>query len=313
MPADVVRQMDQTILAADGAYQGRADFVTEAVRDRVAEEAALRSQAIQRADAAADAKMPRRPTATTSDFVVFGSWLQLKAHTAPAKPTDTVSFGLHNRDLPTLWAFDLLGKATTEADGPVSWAEFVGVVGRNSVGVGEWLRLRDLSRERGIQSGTGFPKPGQKQAQSVERFLATMVGSLRRGDGPIFDFGLGVPADDAALVPSEAGVALMTALVTAGLGTDLPQPATAFRSWWEHLATWAPAERSTWRRVLGVLSDGPNREQLVAHFPEWTGSTADTNTTGFVSRSREWGLVEPELIDGRYRLTALGEAVAEEE
>ena len=40
---------------------------------------------------------------------------------------------------------------------------------------------------------------------------------------------------------------------------------------------------------------------------------AETNCTGYVSRSREWGLVEPELVDGRYRLTQLGSTVAAEE
>jgi hypothetical protein len=34
---------------------------------------------------------------------------------------------------------------------------------------------------------------------------------------------------------------------------------------------------------------------------------------GFVSRSREWGLVQPRLLDGRYLLTALGVALIEQE
>ena len=312
MPADVVRQMDRAILSADGAYQGRADFIIDSVRDRVAEEAALRSAAVKR-DAQAG-KATRRSSLGSVDFVIFGAWIELKPPSASASPTANVSFGLHNRDLPTLWAFDLLAQRAAEAGGLVSWADFVGLVGKNSGDVGEWLRLRDLVRERGIQTGTAFPKPGQKQVQSVERFIATMVGSLRRGDGPLFDLGLAVPADvEGFLLPSESGLAALAAMVEGRLGTDLPQPETAFRPWWRHLATWAPAEHAAWMRVLRAVADAPNREGLVARFPEWPGSTADTNTTGFISRSREWGLVEPELIDGRYRLTALGEAVAEEE
>ncbi len=311
MPADVVRQMDQAILAADGAYQGRADFITEAVRDRISEEAALRSAAIEREAAG---QMARRPSLSATDFVSFGAWIELEPPAAIASPTDVVSFGLHNRDLPTIWAFDLLAQAAAEARGQVSWADFVAQVGKKSVGVGEWLRMRDLARERGIQASTGFPRPGPKQVQSVERFITTMVGSLRRTDGPLFDLALVVAANgEGSLLPSEPGLAAVGAMLQGGLGYDLPQPEPAFRSWWQHLATWAPAERDVWLRVIRLVADAPNREDLVAGFPEWPGSTAHTNTAGFVSRSREWGLIEPELIDGRYRLTALGELVAEEE
>ena len=310
MPTDVVRQMDQAILAASGAYQGRADFVIEAVRDRIAEEVALRAAAIE-TDVARGRK---RPEDVDADFLKLGVWIGRKPIAASVPPTDKVSFGLHNRDLPTLWAFDVLAQTVSETRENLSWADFVAMLGRKSIAVGEWLRLRDLSRGRGLQAGTGFPRPGQKQIQSVERFISTMVGSLRRADGPLFDLGLVVPSGASdSIMPAEAAINSFAAMIEGGLGADLPQPEPAFRPWWQHLDSWAPAEHRTWLRVLRVVSNAPNRESLVASFPEWAGSTADTNTTGFVSRSREWGLIEPELIDGRYRLTALGEAVAGEE
>lgn len=310
MPADAVRQMDQTILAADGAYQGRADFITEAVRDRVAEEAAMRSASVIRD--ARHRKIIPGADAALPNFVAFASWAERVPLTAPGRPSAATSFGLHNRDLPTLWAFDQLARAAVDREGPVTWAEFIAQIGRLSVTVGEWFRLRDLARGRGIQVGTGFPKPGAKQAQSVDRFIGAMVGSLRRGDGPLFDLSLAVPADQ-TLLPTTAGIEALKAMAAGGLGTELPQPEPAFRAWWTHLLAWAPAERAAWHAIVRAVATAPTREALVATFPEWPGSTADTNTTGFISRSREWGLVEPELIDSRYRLTALGELIAAEE
>lgn len=313
MPADVVRQMDHTILAAGGAYQGRGDFITDAVRDRIAEEMAMRSAAVTRDFDTAGGKSAARAEVAGPDLVAFGTWIETKPPTVAGSPTSAISFGLHNRDLPTLWAFDQLVEATSKAQQPVSWADFVASVGRASTNVGEWLRIRDLSRERGISVGTGFPKPGAKQSQSVDRFIGAMVGSLRRGDGPLFDLGLAVGLTDQALAPTEAGVDVLRRMTELGLAVELPQPEGALRAWWGHLAMWAPAEHSAWLRVLQAVAQAPTREDLIARFVEdWPGSTADTNIAGFVSRSREWGLIEPELIDSRYRLTALGEAVAGE-
>jgi len=46
--------------------------------------------------------------------------------------------------------------------------------------------------------------------------------------------------------------------------------------------------------------------------PRVAHTTAETNCMGFVSRSREWGLVLPRLLDGRYLLTTLGVALVEQ-
>src|SRR5712691_4804902 len=38
LPASLVREMDQTILGSNGAYEGRDDFIRESISDRVADE-----------------------------------------------------------------------------------------------------------------------------------------------------------------------------------------------------------------------------------------------------------------------------------
>lgn len=332
LPTDLVREMDHTILASAGGYQDRNEFVTEAIRDRLTEEAALLG-------AVAEAEMPKRvaeapdvfeagpPTAmyevrarepipTTprapGDQVYLGDWHRGETCTVPARPTDLVNFGLHNRDFPTLWALNRLATMTSRE--PVTWDQFIAFTREESAGVGERLRLSDLSQATAIPIGIGFPKPGPKREQSLDRFIAAMIGSKGRADGPIFALALAGFADDAreTVAPTDAGLAALGDMVDRGLGTVLPQPQPVLERWWQYLSEWAPTERAAWHKVLTVVAENPDRDELVSRFPEWRGHTATTNTVGFISRSREWGLVPPQMFEGRYQLTDLGTAFAQE-
>lgn len=328
--------MDRRILASDGAYQDRNEFVTEAIRDRLTEDAALDAddsqvdspssrERTQRAPLNMDENSARsitvhhrstiesrHPVMSAGGQMSLGDWQRDSSCTVPARRSDQVSFGLHNRDFPTLWAMDRL--ATMTGRGAVGWQQFLGVAREEGAGVGEQLRLHDLEHGITIPIGIGFPKPGTKKAASVERFVNAMIGTARRADGPMFALALIGFADSerTMVAPTDAGLAAFGNMVDHGLGTDLPQPASAFERWWEHLSEWAPAERAAWLKVLRVAIDASNRDELVAQFPEWRGHIATTNTVGFIGRSREWGLMHPELHDGRYLLTGLGQTVARE-
>lgn len=336
LPVDVVRDMDKRILASEGAYQDRNEFVAEAIRDRLAEDAAFSGDA-QEATRSGRPKKPSaaqiaaavagyvapddapvgEPTARpfvapAGGLVTLGDWNRAETCTVPGQRSDQVSFGLHNRDFPTLWALNRL--ATMTGREAVTWEQFLGVVREEGAGVGERLRLHDLDRANSIAVGIGFPKPGAKRDASIERFINAMLGSVRRADGPLFDLALvGFADGDRTMVaPTEAGLAAMGDMVGSGLSTSLPQPPAAFERWWAHLGEWAPAERGAWLKVLRVVAEAPTRDALIAQFPEWRGHTATTNTVGFIGRSREWGLLQPELDDGRYQLTDLGQTVARE-
>lgn len=324
--------MDHTILASAGGYQDRNEFVTEAIRDRLAEEAAMQSeqavepppakklaenrvsyvalQAPRRLAAAAVGGPPTEPAPGGQLFL--GDWHRGRTRTVPARPTELVNFGLHNRDFPTLWALNCM--ATMTSRDPVTWDQFITFTREESAGVGERLRLSDLSQATPIGIGIGFPKPGPKREQSLDRFVASMIGTKRRTDGPIFALALAGFADEdrQTVAPTDAGLEALGDMVDRGLGTALPQPQPVFERWWQYLSEWAPAERAAWHKVMTVVAQNPDRDELVSRFPEWRGHTATTNTVGFISRSREWGLVPPQMLEGRYRLTDLGSAVARE-
>jgi Arc/MetJ-type ribon-helix-helix transcriptional regulator len=315
VPVDVVRSMDRAILASNGAYQDRAEFVTEAIRDRLAEDTAVHQPEVA-------LLAPSNGVSTSAHHVVpqsmlealrLGQWIPRSTGSVPVGPTDLTNFGLHNRDLPTLWALDQLALLGSQQSDGVPWDELIDRVRSEGARLGEMLRIRDTSRPTLMPAGIGFPRPGPKQARSVARFVAANVGvNNGRAEGPFFVLALAkfVDQDRTRISPSDDAVDLLRSLIEAGIGDDLPHPEPAFRAWWAFLTQRAPAEHEAWTKVLQVVDRQPTRTELVAAFPEWKGSTADTNTTGFVSRSREWGLIEPGLSDQqRYRLTSLGQAV----
>lgn len=317
LPVNLVREMDAAIVQAAGAYQDRNEFVTEAIRDRIVEDKAPQAESRPAKPARSVAATLASPTAIAQPALnasfTLGGWLQRHPATVPAHRSDAISFGLHNRDLTTLWALDRLALLAVEFGGPVPWDQLVSRVRREGAEVGSLLRQRDLEKPSGQRAGIGFPKPGPKGGASLDRFVSAAVGSYRRADGPFFDLALaGSAAPQDTILPTDAGLAVLEELIAAGLGASLPQPGEALEIWWRHLREMAPAEYRAWHKLLRVLRDQPTREELVLAFPEWHGNTASTNTIGLISRSREWGLIEPDLIDQRYRLTELGLATAGE-
>lgn len=317
LPADLVRQMDHAILSADGAYQDRGEFVAESIRDRLAEEEAAQGGSPVDRDIPTHAKgesPAKYAFGRVGDGVELGRWRTGQPATTPAGSSAQVSFGLHNRDYPSLWALDLLATMSAETGRAPQWEEFTAQLRGRGLALAEQLRHEDLTKETEVRAAIGFPKGGPKQATSVDRFVTTSVGSNRRADGPFFILGLAdfVNEDRTQLAPTGAGLLTLGDVIDCGLTTRLPQPPAAFRRWWSFLGDVAPAERAAWTKVLQAIADRPDRTQLLSRFPEWPGQTASTNTVGFVSRSREWGLVQPKLNDGRYQLTDFGSAVARE-
>jgi len=309
---DLVRQMDRAILASAGAYQDRNEFVTEAVRDRLTEDAAA-----QAGEGRQVGELDQQTSiAQQDDLQTLGRWQGGAPYAVDAPPGTGVNFGLHNRDLPSLWALDRLASMSLDQAGPVAWSAFTETVRRDALALGEILRIHDLGRPSGLRAGVGFPKPGPKAERSVERFLAGNVGTNgRRPEGPFFVLSLAafIDRDRQSIAPTRHGLDLLGRLIDGGFGMTLPHTETSSSCWWSYLGAVAPEEQAAWRKVLTLIGRAPTRQELIAGFPEWAGAIADTNTTGLVSRSREWGLVEPELIDGRYRLTERGRAVAAED
>jgi len=297
LPVPLLRAMDGLILASGGRYFDREEFIAEAILDRLAEEGAAP------APAAPPVTVPAQELEET--FRIGGTWSATAQ--APARVQAGHNFGLHNRDLPTLWA---VGNLVKHSGKPVDWATFTSQLRPTAQAVGAWLRKIDAAEAPPVKASTGFPRGGSKSKSSEDRFLATALGQIRAGEmqGPAFLMSLLAhePTTEGSVTATDAAVILLQDLATAGLSFRLPQPVETTRTWLGHLHKFAPDEHKAWLEVLTAVAKEPTRAELVAEFPQWSGSVADTNCMGYISRSREWGLIEAQLHDNRYRLTDLG-------
>ena len=244
----------------------------------------------------------------------WGLWRGRAIPALPDRQGRGSNFGLHNRDLPTLWALDQLASRVADLGEPVPWKDFNRSLRAQAQIAGEWLRGSDRARPHTLRAATGFPKSGPKASLSEDRFImANVAHRASSREGPFQVLGLASFVDGERIAPTEQGLRLLGRLLDAGLSDELPHGPEVFWPWWSYLDEAAPAERRAWAGVLRELRTGPTRVELISRFPEWPGTTAETNCMGFVSRSREWGLVQPKLLDGRYLLTALGVALIEQE
>jgi hypothetical protein len=308
LPASLVAEMDEQIRVSR-AYNGRDDFLLEAVRDRIADD---------REGAPRVSKPMVLPGSPLSAGPVLALWADATVLTAPLFKLDGSLSGLHNRDYPTLWAADLLASMVAARGEPVGWIHFIGRACSAAWDVSEQLGVLDEDRGELIKASIGFPRNRMNRVASEERFADHMVGTLRDGkaSGPIFALGLAGTADGPApdrIAPTKPGIKLLAALREAGLSARPPHPSSAWPLFRDHLKKVLNADLDEWMTVVRGVAEGPTPEVLVQNFRDrWTGSSVQTNVNGYISRAREWGLVEPKLVDGHYSLTRLGRTEAEE-
>lgn len=320
IPAPLLRAVDIAVIRSSGAYRDRDEFIAEAIRDRLTEDGievdwrVPASASEPQPDHSIGSSDPERiapavGATSAPDVSEIWTWSH-GADTGPQMPRVEglgANWGLHNRDIGSLWALDLMMRMAVGRGDAVPWQDFVSAARTKAQEIGRALRLADQGRTGGLKLAVGFPKDGPKQRASEERFVAGSLGAIGpRINGPLFILGLaGASVLKQSTAPTQDGAVLLRDLLACGLSFDLPQPAPAARRWWKHLAS-CPPEFELWVRTLELLEGSPTRAALLAAFPEWPGSQADTNTMGLVSRLREWGLLEPQLNDGRYSLTDTG-------
>ena len=319
LPTTLVREMDETILKS-GAYNGRDDFIREAVSDRIAEER-------------------MRPLTGPTPLILLGSVVKTKRKTESAAATEKTArpitheagdiaartlaahdikgalYGLHNRDYPTIWATHRLLTATFERNAPMPWSEYLAFVLDAAWTQGANLAGMDSERGDGeLKASVGFPLNRPKRQSAEARFAEHMVGTIdlvRGPAGPIFALKLAGARRDGkgyVVAPTPEADVLMRLLEATGLMPQPPHPEASWRAFSVYLRASLEDDYGAWRRVLTEIKQTPSREELVAQFASaWPGAAAATNVAGYVSRGREWGLVEPKLREGRYALTERGQ------
>lgn len=232
--------------------------------------------------------------------------------------------GLHNRDYPSLWALRRLGEHCY--DGPASWDAVL-----TEITVEAWAyggALRELELREGVRGLTAlFPVNHEKPAAAERGFRSFAIGSARppspdtplRVSGPLLTWRTcGLVWDGSQLQAglTNEGWSMLDAIAGISLAVPpVPHEQQYARAFLEHLRQHAPGDHGAFVLTLRSVSEGPDRPHLVKTFAERFGGTAavaGSLAQGYVARAREWGLVEPKLVDGRYWLTAFGRTLHQE-
>jgi hypothetical protein len=254
-------------------------------------------------DLAGTALPPVRPGATLESGI--------------AQPGEGPLLGLHNRDYPSLWAAHRLARYTEDA--LVSFDDF-----RQRVTNAAWFYAAELGSLESENGGTRlralFPSNLEKRESAERAFQTFAIGVISRrpskqgpikADGPLFVWRLcQLARQDGELVIGLTNSGRLLLQQLEGLSLELPHSPDAAERFLAHLGEVAPGERWGFDQIITAAAGQPNREELVSFISrgrtDWTPATANSIAQGYVARAREWGLVEPRLHEGRYRLTEFG-------
>jgi len=328
LPLHLIRGIDRLIQAGTGGYATRAEFIVDAIEERLIE--------LTVPAASVD---PEPSSGNQSDTPVALATLppQVSALDGPAPwdngrinyspsvfviaqeeltgtPEGKGLFGLHNRDYPSLWALAELAAMTI--DGAIEVETYYERILRLAWDQGR--RLLDLESRIGRKCTALFPTNTEKRKSAEAGFRAFAVGDFRvRSDGAIVTFGPLFEWYVASLVHGKSGrlciatTAVGRELLEALSGLDVIEPHRGAGVFLAHLDAYAPGDFAGFAEVLSAIGrEGATRDDVMKHFekqwPDWSPNEISTNSAGYVARAREWGLVEPKQTNGLYRLTEFG-------
>lgn len=318
LPTDLLRRMDELLVGRVGGYETRTQFVHAAIKALVAELDSGKYPAQRAKPNAPNPQAQTKPKLEVLSQQDLGvTALAPQPHVAivdkgDASIDDSPLFGLHNRDYPTLWSAAKLAELS-HAD-LVPFDSFVKVATEHAWQI---ARLFVGTSVNGLKLTPLFPSNEQKRQSCEQAFAMFALGSVAaregtlRATGALFQWQLAQVrrVDGSYLVGlTRQGFDLLQDLK--GLSLNLPHSPIHFERFFAHLRRWCPPDADCWIRVLTLVGECLSREQALRSFereyPQWSPIHASTNLAGYISRGREWGLIEAKQIDGTYRLTPFG-------
>jgi hypothetical protein len=336
LPLPLIRSMDRLLLEGVGGFTTRNEFVREAIESYLlelthepapAEPAALTRHGRGRLAVAPILLDPGQPE-LFDEHARAARPLSLEATALAPLPADVPVitgeahvvaeplFGMHNRDYPSLWVARRLVEFL--GDGPLLFDEFAERATEDAWSFAE--ALLTLESESGKKLTALFPTNTEKRQTASSAFRVFAIGAVRADRGPRAEGALflwrviNVQANERGYVVglTAAGRTLLERL--AGITVMPPHSPDYARTFAAHLREHAPADWWGFERAIAIVAERPTRAELVDAFraarPDWRESVAATNAQGYVARAREWGLIAPKVVDGRYELTELGAELA---
>ncbi len=333
LPLDLIRRMDELVGTGNKGYQTRQELMREALEAYILDlsyepapaeppprQSAVPERRSSRTPSTPERPLPQRKAVTVDKWPTELSWTVLRApehgfvmQNESMGVADEPFFGLHNRDYPSLWAAHYLASMTVE--GPAEVERFRTAVTKEAWAYAERLAL--IEEKLGEKLTALFPKNRAKPQSSEGAFLTFAIGDFATGaegikaSGPLFAWRLAqLEERDGGLFIGLTGLGYELLEALEGLSLALPHAPEHARRFFDHLRKWAPRDWSGFVRVIEEVGREISRVELVKAFgewrPDWTPNEWATNAAGYLARAREWGLVEPKQVEGRYVLTAFG-------
>jgi hypothetical protein len=303
MPGHLVSKMDAFINRSPD-YAGRAEVLTDALEAFLTEMGAGDPEPTATAAAEPAVALRVEPIAP----ILAAAALELHhvpagapvVEPVPGLPRREFTWGMHNRDFPTLWSGVHLATATANAGETVPFNQWLPSLTRDA-----WRTALSLVEDRSFDL-SGFPANAAKWAKAETRFVTFFVGSPD-GTGPLFDLGIAGMDADGRCGLTAAGVEVLGALDGWGCQVDAVPTDAGRSAWLGHLARWAPVDLELFSFVVDALASGSDsRDSLLLavaqRYEEWSTSQVSTNVAAAISRLREVGLVERRQVAGRYVL-----------
>jgi hypothetical protein len=337
LPISLIRDMDALILRGDAGYETRAEFIVDAIQERLIElsgaaEIDAGAPSLTRAETEIEhaAGLPQRLASHARRDPSRQSKIDLPSLPVIERgyvlddPEDNAAtgalFGLHNRDYPSLWALSRL--AAMAAEQPVPLDKYYGQVLQEAWDHGRLLAEHE--GRTGIKSTALFPTNNDKKQSAEAAFRMFAVGECREtadqliSNGPLFQWrvaGVRRHHDSLHVAVTGAGWDLLAGV--AGVSVLPPHQKQSALTFLEHLRRHAADDLQGFYAVVrGTGEEGASRTQLLeyiaATWPEWTKNEISTNASGYLARAREWGLVEPIQVSGMYLLTPFGQELLEQ-
>jgi hypothetical protein len=237
---------------------------------------------------------------------------------------DEPLLGLHNRDYPSIWAAHRLALMTQEDTVP--WQIFLD---RVTAEAWDFASELDALERRGHGHGRRlraiFPANQLKRQSSERGFQTFGVGTVPRRpkngvlpvSGPLFVWRIAQledPVENPNVGLTRQGWDLLEGLT--GISLVSPHDRGLALAFFDHLSRYAPADWHGFEQLLRVVSQRPDRDTVVRSFttltPAASPATLSSLAQGYIGRGREWGLIEPRQVEGRYWLTDFGHEQAGE-
>ncbi len=333
LPVPLIREMDAVIINGVGGYSTRAEFIVDAIQERILE------LTIEGIEDAGPPPMPQRsapgepgppealasqpppsdtgPPATMEmpELAPREAGFSIWSSDDLSQPEGETLFGLHNRDYPALWALSRLAEMAHEEPIPVT--DYHKRVLQEAWDFGK--RLLAIEKRTGTKCTALFPTNPDKRQSAEARFLTFAIGTFRIGgnnaittSGPLFEWrtvGLSGSVDELRIGLTAAGWHLLATL--RGLSVEEPHAPASAAAFLAHLQEHAPSDRRGFTEIMRAIgSDGVTRQNVLDHaatqWPEWSKNKVSTNAAGYIARAREWGLVKPKQSKSQYHLTPFG-------